>query len=395
MRVAFVAPFYGSKAAGGAESECRQTAIHLAGTGVEVDIFTTCALDLVHGWNVAYHKAGTFHEDGLRVHRFPAEPIDQGSFDQINTRLMTNKAISNEDGKKFIASHVSSTELLRALAKQGSQFDWIFFIPYLFGTSCHGSALWPERSILIPCLHDEPYARIQCVKHMFERVARIVFHTRAELAIAERLYGKLGNRALLIGEGIDTPPSSKPDRFRTKYGISEPFLLYAGRKDSTKNVQLLLNYFTRYRQRRKGDVRLILIGPGSIPLPTDCGDSIMDLGFIPLEEKQDAYAAATVFCQPSLNESFSIVIMESWMYGVPCLVHEGCAVTRDHAIDSGGGLYFENYAEFEGCLDHLLARPALRKQMGAAGRRYVFEHFTWDRIITKYTTEVLARPLTK
>ena len=99
----------------------------------------------------------------------------------------------------------------------------------------------------------------------------------------------------------------------------------------------------------------------------------------------DIIAASLLLCQPSKNESFSIVIMESWLCGRPALVHQDCEVTRHFAQDANGGLYFSDYMEFEGCVDHILTHPEEAKIMGANGCRYVKEHFDWSVVVKKYT----------
>jgi glycosyltransferase involved in cell wall biosynthesis len=120
--------------------------------------------------------------------------------------------------------------------------------------------------------------------------------------------------------------------------------------------------------------------PGSIGI----GAGIHDLGFVPLQDKYDAYAAAALLCNPSLQESFSLVVLEAWVVGTPALVHGHCAVTREHCTQSNGGLYFTNYAEFEACLDLLLGRPGLRTALGQNGREYVLQHYSWDTIVDRY-----------
>ena len=87
-----------------------------------------------------------------------------------------------------------------------------------------------------------------------------------------------------------------------------------------------------------------------------------------------------MFCQPSVNESFSIVLLEAWMAGTPALVHAACGVTRRHCADSGGGLWFRVYPEFEEALLLLLDKPELRAAMGAAGRAYVRREYAWENI---------------
>ena len=112
---------------------------------------------------------------------------------------------------------------------------------------------------------------------------------------------------------------------------------------------------------------------------------VLDLGFVPAQDKYDAYAAASVFCNPSQMESFSIVIMESWVAETPVLVNGKCAVTRDFAVQAQGGLPYESYAEFEGCLSYLLSHPEVAAQMGKHGRSFVLQHFAWDVVVEQYT----------
>ena len=103
-----------------------------------------------------------------------------------------------------------------------------------------------------------------------------------------------------------------------------------------------------------------------------------------MQDKYDAYAAADIFCMPSVNESFSIATMESWLMETAVLVHGHCAVTREHCLKSNGGLYFTNYDEFAATVDYLLDNPAIARQMGRNGRQYVLDNFQWPTVIAKY-----------
>jgi glycosyltransferase involved in cell wall biosynthesis len=390
MKVAFVIPFFGAQASGGAEALCRDTATHLARSGISVEIMTTRALDLAHGWDRDHYPAGTTQEDGLTVHRFPADRFDHDRFNRLNSRILAGEAISLDDENDFLAMHCSSVPLFEHLADAGTDYDWLCFIPYLFGTTVHGSRLWPEKTVLIPCLHDEGYARLRAMPPLFQRARRIVFNARAEQRLCNDLYRDLDARQVLLGAGVEADLAADGARFRQKYGIEGPFVLYAGRKAAGKNVHTLISYFSRYKQRTHKALRLILIGPAEIPIPPKAREHILDLGFVPRADKNDAYSAATVLCQPSVNESFSIVMMESWLSGTPCLVNGRCAVTREHTVGSGGGLIFENYADFEGCLDYLLEHEDMRDRMARAGRAYVLENCTWQSIVARYREEVFG-----
>ena len=60
----------------------------------------------------------------------------------------------------------------------------------------------------------------------------------------------------------------------------------------------------------------------------------------------DAIAASDVLIMPSPYESLSIVVLEAFALGKPVLVNGHCDVLRGQVLRSGGGLYYENAAEF-------------------------------------------------
>ncbi|MDD4736006.1 MAG: glycosyltransferase family 4 protein [Kiritimatiellae bacterium] len=389
MKIAFCAPFYGPQASGGAEAECRKTVLYLHQAGIHVEVFTTCLIDLQHDWNINALPPGTTLDEGVPVHRFPAEALCKPRFAELNTRLIAGEKLTPGEEREFTALHINSIPLLRALDARRADFDRFCFIPYLFGTTIHGVRLCREKSVLIPCLHDEGYARLSAMETLFQQAGRIVFHTAAEQRLAHALYVYDHTADRLIGEGITTEFETNPERFRTKFNLHEPFILCAGRKHPTKNTHQLIDFFHRCSRSLSSPLKLVLIGPGAIPLPPDT-TRITDLGYLAEQDKRDAYSAATLFCQPSLNESFSIVLMEAWDCQTPALVHGHCPVTREHAIASGGGLYYTTYPEFEGCVEWFLNHPETAAALGKAGQRYVRSNYTWPRMVQRYLHEVFS-----
>ena len=121
----------------------------------------------------------------------------------------------------------------------------------------------PERSLLIPCLHDEPFAQLKWTRRVLRAVRAVVLPRPAERALAESLAGADAERFLLVGEGVDPPPPGDGERFRRKHRVLDPFLLYAGRKAPEKNTPLLVEYFARYKLTHPGSrLKLVLIGLG-------------------------------------------------------------------------------------------------------------------------------------
>ena len=110
----------------------------------------------------------------------------------------------------------------------------------------------------------------------------------------------------------------------------------------------------------------------------------MTYWIVPLQDKYDAYAASELLCNPSKFESFSLIIMESWLCGRPVMVYGGCEVTKGFVSESNGGLYFYDFYEFEACVNYVLDHKETASLMGENGRNYVITNFSWPVIVNKY-----------
>jgi glycosyltransferase involved in cell wall biosynthesis len=387
--LAFVIPWFGTGIPGGAEAECRATAQALAAHGVPVEVLTTCARDHASEW-ADHHPEGVTEEAGLPVRRFKVRPRNTARYLQLHWRLQLGGPLTSFDEEDFVRESINSNDLYAYLTAERERY-WYVFIPYCFGTTWEGARAVPERSLVIPCLHDEPFARLQWTRWLLRSVRGVCFHVDAELRLGESITGGDPGNFFLVGEGVDTGIAGDAERFRRKYRIWDPFLVYAGRKASEKNTPLLVEFFARYRLSKPDrPLKLVLIGPGGVRIPERLAQDIIDLGFVPTQDKHDAYAAALALCQPSLLESFSLVMMEAWLCGTPALVNGQCAVTREHCLASNGGLFFGEYFEFVEAVDLLLGDHALRDGLGANGRAYVLDNFAWERVTANYL-EVLRR----
>lgn len=383
-KIGFVTPWYGEKIPGGAEMELRGLVEHFSRAGVDLEVLTTCVKEFASDWNVDYHKAGMDNVRGIPVRRFKVRKRDTQAFDAVNYKLMNRIPVTSEEEAIYIREMVNSTDLYDYMAAHKDEYSLFVYIPYMFGTTYYGCLTCPEKSVVIPCLHDESYAYLNIFKEAFSKIAGMIYLAQPEYALANRLYDLSRVRQAVLGAGVQTDLTYESDRFTEKYQIKEPFILYAGRKDSGKNVHVLIKYFCEYKKRHENDLKLVLIGGGSIDIPSEMKNVILDLGYVDMQDKYDAYGAATLLCQPSPHESFSLVIMESWLCNRPVLVSEQCEVTKHFAIDTHGGLYFSDYFDFEGCVDYYMEHPETAAAMGQNGRSYVMDNFSWDVIVEKY-----------
>lgn len=383
-KIGFVTPWFGMDIQGGAEAELRELVLHLKDTDLEFEVLTTCVKSFNSNWSKNYHTEGVSVEGGIIVRRFKADGRDGAAFDNVNWKLMRNMSVTRKEQNVFIHEMVNSSALYQYMRDKEEEYGLFVFIPYMFGTTYYGVTVNPAKAVLIPCFHDESYFYMDIFKELYSRVAGIVYNAKPEKELVERNYNLQNVRQIVMGIGMDTDISGDVKRFREKYKIREPFMVYAGRKDAGKNVDLLLRYFSEYHKRNFSDLVLVLIGGGEIEIPADIADRVYDLGFVETQDKYNAYAAAELLCQPSHNESFSLVIMESWLCGKPVLVNDRCAVTKNFVIEANGGLYFKDYFEFESAVDYILSHESAAEIMGSNGKRYVENNFAWDQIIDKY-----------
>jgi len=377
LRLAFVTIRYGPNVLGGAETAVRELAEKLAERGDHVEVFATCTND-PRRWNNTL-PAGDENINTVPVHRFPIRWTNRSRYEE----LLRGQLAKQDEQFEWLHDGPHSPEIYQTLARRAHEFDLLFFAPYLFSVVQYAAAIAPARSIIWPCLHDEPFAYFVPTQIMLRGSHGLMFNSEPERVFAMNKLGVKHPRAFVVGCGM-RQPASDGERFRRKSGVTDPFVLYSGRLDIAKNVPLLIDYFGRYKKAHPGSLKLVLMGRGtSINLP-----DIIQIGFQPAEDKPDVFAAASVLCQPSVNESFSIVLMESWLAGTPVMVHGDCNVTRCHVTQSGGGLYFSNYDEFEEVLRLITANSDLNQRMGESGQRYVLKHYDWDAVLGRFDEAV-------
>ena len=379
MKLAFITPRYAPDGVvGGAETLIRNLAMHAAGHGHEVHLLTTCALDHFSWANA--RPAGEETHDGMTVHYFPVnENRDLHAFLRIQEKIDKNRKVSREDQEIWAANSVCSRALTDWLGTAAKGFDAILVGPYLFGITLQAARVCPKKTWLIPCLHDESYARLDIIADLFRSVRGHLFNAPPERALAHRLYGLPPQSGHIVGMGM-TPFEADPTAFAARHGISQPYLLYCGRRETGKNTPLLLDYVDAYRKRRQTDIPLVLTGSGDYQAPATLKSGILDFGFVSEQEKREAMAGAAVFIHPSTNESFGIVLLEAWLAGTPALVHAKSEVLRWQCEHANAGLWFGYYPEFEAMLDQVLHQPDLRQRLGQNGRQHVLDTFTWDAV---------------
>ncbi|VAX25700.1 hypothetical protein MNBD_NITROSPINAE02-10 [hydrothermal vent metagenome] len=382
LKIGVVVPRYIKGAAGGgAETHAAHLAKSLNEAGHNATIITTRTSSM-GDWNNDL-PAGETCDNGMTIIRFALDNLDPSDHHKLGHRINMRDNLSWSEETRWMRSGIRSTPLDRYIGDKADEYDYFFFIPYLYGTTYWGSHMAPEKSWLIPCYHNEAVAYMRPLRQNAQWMAGICFNTVAEKRLAEKTL-KIKNKAMLItGEGVETGAKGDAKRFRAKYGIEGDFVLYVGRFQPEKNIPALVEDFKKYASGSKAPMKLCFIGKGDMKLKDDPAHGIRVLGFLPEQDKIDAYAASTAFILPSLKESFSIVMMEAWIQGKPVIAHGMCNVAREHMFLCGGGYLYRDADELADGLDKIGSDKALAEKMGNRGREYVLENFEWEKIVDR------------
>jgi len=373
---------FGDDVIGGAEMLVRELADGLAGRGWAIDVLTGCARD--HFVEAHWYAPGEYElASGARLVRFPSVTSRSRAY-----RVLGNRCLERGDtldvrmASRWLNDDVRVPGLFEYLLDHGNEYRAIVAAPYLYWTTVATATAAPDRTVVLPCLHDEPTAALPVYDAMFRDVRGCWFLTEPEADVARKRWPELSEHAV-VGAGVRVPDRYDPDQFRARYGIEGPFMLYAGRREPGKGFSRLVESFAAAAaaEQLPGALRLVVAGPGPAPIPDAAQPFVVDVGALSERDRDDAMAAARALVQPSPNESLSRTMLEAWLAGTFVLANGESAVSRWHCEHSGAGAVYDDEAEFADWLRRL-ADPSWSAP-AANGREYVLREYTWPVVLDR------------
>jgi glycosyltransferase involved in cell wall biosynthesis len=380
VKLAVVVQRYGQAINGGAELHARYIAERLA-RHAEVEVLTTCATDYVTWRNEL--EAGVERVNNVTVRRFRVKhERDPQVFGRRSSRVFEQAHSLGEELDWLDAEGPTSPALIEYIEKQSPAFDYWLFFSCRYYHAYYGARAAGPRAILVPTAERDEAIGLSIFQPMFRSVRALMYNSPEEREMIQTVSGNKDVPGVVVGVGSDVPENTQPGRFRQKYDIPGPFVVYVGRIDQNKGCAELFEFFRGYLRDPATRLSLVLIGHSLLPIPEH--PRVRHLGFLDDRDKFDAMAAADLLVMPSYFESLSMVALEAWALGRPVLANGRCDVLKGQCIRSNAGLYYESYPEFFETLRAIEQNRWLSGTLGRNGRQFFREHYDWRVIERKY-----------
>ena len=241
----------------------------------------------------------------------------------------------------------------------------------------------------------EPALRIQVEGEIAQQADLLIASTADEADDLINSYKANPDHVFVVQPGVDLATFQPIDRAeaRRKIGYDRGrLLLFVGRLERLKGVEIAIRALALLRDREHDDLRLIVLGEDSrdgdesekerlkaVAAAVGVRDRVDFLGSVAQHELPYFYAAADACVMPSYSESFGLVALEAQACGCP-VVASGVSGLRSVVRDDVSGYLIDGHdpAEYAERIGRLLADPELAQQMGRRGR-LLSQRFSWTR----------------
>jgi D-inositol-3-phosphate glycosyltransferase len=241
----------------------------------------------------------------------------------------------------------------------------------------------------------EPALRIRVEGEIAQQADLLIASTTDEADDLVRSYKADPEHIYVVPPGIDLATFQPLDRAEARrkigYGAGR-LLLFVGRLERLKGVDVAIKALALLRDREHDDLRLIVLGEDvrdgeesekerlkEVATSLGVRDRVDFLGSVAHHELPYFYAAADAVVMPSYSESFGLVALEAQACGRP-VVASGVSGLRSVVRDEVSGYLIEDHdpALYAERIGRLLADPELAQQMGLRGR-LLAQRFSWTR----------------
>jgi glycogen(starch) synthase len=313
-------------------------------------------------------------------------PLDNWFFN----RSLSKKAVAiNAD--VYEAHAVSGYGLLKALNKQGTKRPFVHTIHGVLADEYEQARKNGYESFRGRIANYFMHRLAKLEAETAKNATLIVTISQYSLEKIKQFYNVDEAKVRIVPNGVDPEefkPVAETDREggRRRFGLgSEPCVLFVGSLIPRKGLPFLVEAAKKIVKKYSG-TKFVIVGEGPLKnqllsnlATANLSGNFKFLGNVKEDMLPTLYNCADVLALPSIQEGQGIVLLEAQASAKPVVAFDVGGVNE--AVRSGEtGLLVKRGSseELADALLKLLSDKALREKMGANGRRFVTENFTWD-----------------
>ncbi len=311
-------------------------------------------------------------------------PVDNWFFN----RSLSQKA--NEIRADVYEAHLSSGYgLLKALKKQGSNKPFIHTVHGVLADEYEQARRNGYQSFRGRVANQFMQRLAKLEEETAKDATLIVTVSKYSLEKILKHYHVDDAKVRIVPNGVD-PEKFKPvddmAAVRRRFGLDDKsVVLFVGSLIPRKGLPFLVEAAKKIA-KQQSDIQFVIVGDGPLKgqLMSSLDESNLSRNFKFLSGlSEDALAAvygcADVFVLPSVQEGQGIVLLEAQASAKPVVAFNVGGV-NEAVVNGETGLLVKrgDSDELADALLRLLSDTALREKMGANGRRFVVDNFTWD-----------------
>jgi len=222
-----------------------------------------------------------------------------------------------------------------------------------------------------------------------KKATLIVTISKYSLEKIQKYYNVDAAKVRIVPNGVDPEkfkPSEDPTAVKRQFGLgNEPCVLFVGSLIPRKGLLFLVEAAKKIVNKYR-ETKFMIVGEGPLRNQlqrkieaANLSGNFTFLGNMKWDRLPAVYNCADVFVLPSIQEGQGIVLLEAQASAKPVVAFDIGGVNEAVRNGETGLLVKQGSTDkLADAIVKLLSDKALREKMGANGRRFVAENFTWD-----------------
>lgn len=401
LHLAFVTALYPPRPCGGVAVFIHNLSIQLAQFGHEITVITQAETGGRHTVDF---------EEGVWVHRLPNDdsvtieiPINMPDMpDELRKAagkiLAELNRVNYHRQFDYVIGSIWDLDLAAVIASQ--KYRTAMYLVTNYKIMEESKSEWKDNHEFYV---NHVQKMINAEVWALENVTHILSSTNAILKDTEKAYGQNISRDKLTILPFGTPGSLVANSSSKNQSHAEVHLLYVGRFEYRKGIDLLLEILPDLMENYP---QLVVTCIGDKNLPTKNGKTyeelfleqhagkswitrVIFLGFVDDHTLEQSYASCDIFVAPSRYESFGLIYLEAMRFGKPCIGTTAGGIPEVICDQKTGLLVPPNNSQaLQNALVTLITDENLRHQFGQAGRCRYQENFTTEIFAKKFESRI-------